>query len=230
MGVSEGKAQMSQAASNDRPEHAPQVDPSHYDPGEYLDAGRMASIAHQFLSLHNKFPGASVLEVGVGSGLATQLLRKLGHAVTTLDFDGRLAPDLVGSVTDIPAADGAFDAFVCCQVLEHIPFEQVDRALKQLHRVSKKGGVLSVPTLRRRLLVGWHSWKSTRIRSLTLPSRLGKPFRTPDQHHWELEANVRTGDFMRKLVAAGFMVAQEFQPTECPYHHFFVVVKAGAGV
>src|SRR5439155_2642894 len=42
-------------------------------------------------------------------------------------------------------ADGAVDVALCGQVLEHLPWSDVPRALGELARVSRKGVVLTVP-------------------------------------------------------------------------------------
>jgi SAM-dependent methyltransferase len=48
-------------------------------------------------------------------------------------------------VTDLPLGDGAFDVALCAQVLEHLPWADVPRALRELARVSRTGVVLTVP-------------------------------------------------------------------------------------
>ena len=56
-----------------------------------------------------------------------------------------LEPDLVGSVTQIPASNDSFDVSLCCQVLEHLPFEQFIPPLKELRRVTRNVLVMSLP-------------------------------------------------------------------------------------
>ena len=90
----------------------------------------------------------SVLEAGPGSGLVTDWLRRAGTQVTTLDIDPRLEPDLVAPVTDIPAGDDRFDAALCSQVLEHMPFDEAVTGLRELGRVSRLGVVVSLPDSR----------------------------------------------------------------------------------
>jgi len=185
----------------------------------------MASIGYQLRLVHDWFPEASVLEVGVGTGLTTQLLRTLGHAVSTLDVDIRLSPDLVGSVTEIPAPDENFGVFLCSQVLEHLSWEDAAGALRELKRVSQRGGVISVPTNRPTWLVMKFDSRSWGTRRVTLGSRTKQPLRTAREHHWELEANRTTRDFKHLLRQSGFSIEFELQPCECMYHQFFVVKK-----
>jgi len=57
--------------------------------------------------------------------------------------------DQFGTAYDIPAEDGEFDSAICTAVLEHL--EEPELALKECHRVLKRGGVAiySVPFI-------WH--------------------------------------------------------------------------
>lgn len=198
-----------------------------YDPVRYLKPSRLAAIGYQFNALHQHFPGASVLEVGVGVGLTTQFLRRLGHDVRTLDVDPQLKADITGSVTQIPCNDGEFDTFVCCQVLEHLKWELVDKALAELARIVKLGGVISVPTNKPTLLLLKYDSRSWGSRRITFGSRRNRRIRQADgMHHWELESNRTTEDFRKKIRAAGLKIDREFQPMECMYHQFFIVRKA----
>lgn len=48
--------------------------------------------------------------------------------------------DIVSDITKIPVQDGEFDAVLCSEVLEHVPHPEL--AVKELARVTKKGGIL----------------------------------------------------------------------------------------
>jgi ubiquinone/menaquinone biosynthesis C-methylase UbiE len=50
--------------------------------------------------------------------------------------------DIVSDITNIPVADGAFDAVMCTEVLEHVPDPVA--ALKELNRVLRPGGHLLI--------------------------------------------------------------------------------------
>lgn len=123
---------------------APQVDASHYWTPAYLTKERVCSFWHQ-LDEVLALGARTALEVGPGPGVVTGWLRSSGVEVTTLDFATDVSPDVVGSVTDIPLADGAVDVALCAQVLEHLPWAEVPRALAELARVSRTGVVLTVP-------------------------------------------------------------------------------------
>jgi SAM-dependent methyltransferase len=120
------------------------VSVGHYKSRGYLTKERVCSYWHQVDEILT-LGASTVLEVGPGNGLVTDWLRQAGVQVTTLDVDPRLEPDITGSVTQIPLEADAYDAVLCCQVLEHLPFTEAERALHELARVARLGAVLSVP-------------------------------------------------------------------------------------
>lgn len=96
-----------------------------------------------------------VLNAGSGGGSLTLSLLDRGFDVTSADvseqFLERIRVQLAGTrhaaatvvnadLTDLHFADDSFDAVVCGEVLEHI--EDDVRALKEMRRVLKDGGVL----------------------------------------------------------------------------------------
>lgn len=121
-----------------------QVDASHYWAPHYLTKERVCSFWHQFDEVRALEP-RGVLEVGPGPGVVTGWLREVGLAVTTLDMADDIDADVVGSVADIPLADDAVDVALCAQVLEHLPWSEVPRALGELRRVARRAVVLTVP-------------------------------------------------------------------------------------
>ena len=208
-----------------KPEDWVQVDAdTHYTSVQYLNPARLASIGYQLRYVYQHFPGSRVLEVGVGTGLAAELMTRIGCTVSTLDVDAKLAPTVVGSVTDIPLEDGAYDAFVCCQVLEHISWSDAKRALAELRRVTSLGGVLSVPTVRPRLGVRLYPFlRNTRTVMLPVPWPASRKLHVPGEHQWELGIGVSLRQLRQAIHDAGFEIAEERQPIENPFHHFFVL-------
>jgi hypothetical protein len=122
----------------------PQVPAEHYAERAYNSKERICSYWHQVDEV-TAAGARNVLEVGPGAGMVTEWLRRTGVDVTTLDMDPAVDADLHGSVTSVPVGDAAVDAALCCQVLEHLPFEQVEPALRELARVARLRVIISVP-------------------------------------------------------------------------------------
>jgi ubiquinone/menaquinone biosynthesis C-methylase UbiE len=59
-----------------------------------------------------------------------------GENVTTLDLEP--PADVIGSVMQMPFADGTFDSIICFETLEHV--ENPFKALDEIYRVLKPGG------------------------------------------------------------------------------------------
>ena len=88
--------------------------------------------------------GTSLLDAGAGNQPYRDFAKHLTY--TSQDFvefddEYNYAPtDIVGNIWDIDCEDAKFDAVLCTEVLEHIPYP-VD-AIRELSRVLKPGGVL----------------------------------------------------------------------------------------
>jgi len=196
-----------------------------YKADHYVRPGRIHSFAHQLAAIVSHRP-RTVMEVGYGSGVVQAALRQLGIEVTTLDIDAGLDADLVGSVLDIPAPDSSFDVVSCCQVLEHVPFEQFPTALSELRRVSRGKLVLSLPdqsrdlevVLRAPVLGRRRLWVSLPKRAHALPD-----YRVTQMGHlWEIGfAGTPLSSVRTALADAGWRVDEEWRVPELPWHRFF---------
>jgi SAM-dependent methyltransferase len=121
---------------------APQVDCSHYRRG-YDDRGRFGSYWHQIDETTSL--GGRVLEIGIGNGTVSAVLRARGLHVTTVDIDPALGPDVVADIRELPFRSRSFDTLLAAEVLEHLPWDDVPIALGEIARVARRGVVLSVP-------------------------------------------------------------------------------------
>ena len=206
-----------------------QVETSHYNAATYAQRERLYSYVEQ-VSLISELGAESVIEVGCGSQVVTELLRMRGITVTTVDFDASLNPDVVCGVDNILLPDNHADISLCCQVLEHLPFSQLTNCTNELLRVCRTYAVVSIPDARphfgftfsrgiyryapRHFGVEWHPFKPA-------------PAHTFDgQHHWELgkkETPLRT--VIAAFNASNGTVTRQFRHALFPYHTFFVIRK-----
>ncbi len=201
---------------------------SHYGL-EYLLNGRSFSYAHQIHTVAMASP-EHVLEVGVGATIVADVLRRAGIRVTTLDVESSLRPNVIGSVTAIPLADDCVEGAMCCQVLEHLPFEHFTVALRELRRVSQRFLVLSLPDASRHWGITLALPKVGRRSIHFSPRTLRRPLIPPERlehmgHHWEI--GFRGYSMARVAMAvrdAGWKVKRTWRVPELPWHRFFECV------
>jgi ubiquinone/menaquinone biosynthesis C-methylase UbiE len=92
--------------------------------------------------------GATVLEVGCGTGLVLEPLSRVAHRAYGIDISRGMLRKAVGrglhavqaSATDLPFADNTFDTVVSFKVLAHI--EAIERTMAECARVVRPGGHL----------------------------------------------------------------------------------------
>jgi SAM-dependent methyltransferase len=169
-------------------------------------------------------PPGEVLLVGVGSGVVEREIEARGRSVTTVDVQQVLQPDLVASVDDLPFEDGRFAVTICCQVLEHLPWESSTRAMAELVRVTAGRLVISVPDVQYYagvVLLDGVRRKHLPLRA-DLPRLLGRS-RIPAEHCWEIGRSGTPPTKVRSaLQQAGMTVDEEFRNPQMPYHRFFI--------
>lgn len=121
--------------------------------------GRVAACARSFDPR-----GLDILDVGASTGWYERYAIDHGcRSITAIDPDAqgletgqKVAPEatfVAGSATELPFKDGTFDAAAFFDVIEHLPQGTEPAALREIHRVLKPGGLLSLSTPNRRLIV-----------------------------------------------------------------------------
>ncbi len=95
-----------------------------------------------------------LLEAGFGNGMLFPTYNQLAKEVYGIDIHGKekeiskifKGNFLYGSIYDIPFNDNYFDCVVSLSVIEHLA--DMDKALKEIGRVAKKGGdiIIGFPT------------------------------------------------------------------------------------
>jgi len=81
--------------------------------------------------------GLRVLDVGCGVKPYRPYFAGASEYVG-VDVPGNPYADLEGSLEALPVEDASFDVVLCLQVLEHV--DDPDRAIRELHRVTRPGG------------------------------------------------------------------------------------------
>lgn len=204
--------------------YAPQVDKSHYG-ASYRSKDRWFSYYHQ-LSLVRECAPATMLEVGPGEGVVTENVRRSGVKVVTCDIAEDLHPDVVGSVTSLPFKDQEFELALAAEILEHIRFEDVPQALRELARVVSRYVVISLPH---------PGWVFSFAFKIPLLPRVELWFQVPffwqthifnGEHYWELgKKGYPVSRFVRCASDAGLSLVKTVKHADDPVHRLFVFKK-----
>lgn len=199
-----------------------QVDISHYRFQKYVGRDRWASYWHQIYEVLSAKPN-SVLVVGVGDGIVSGILAKY-ISVKTVDIDVKLKPDVVASVTELPLGDTAFDLVLCAQVLEHIPFENFERALLELKRVAKKRVIISLPHFSPQVKV---KFKVPYLPEVQFAFKIPFPIKHVfnGEHYWEIGKREYSAGRIKKIIRQYFKIEREFIPFDNQYHHFYILER-----
>jgi ubiquinone/menaquinone biosynthesis C-methylase UbiE len=190
---------------------------------------RFISYYHQINLIHELNPN-KILEIGVGNKTVSDYLKRHEFNIKTCDIDKKLNPDVIGDIRKLPFKKNAFDLILASEILEHIPYDDVEKALKELHRVTKKYVIISVPYSQ--IYFGC---------SITFPliSRIfnkeffnlfiGVPSRTKikfdGEHYWELGRKGYSIKKVRKDISKYFNIIEEKRALPYPIHYFFVLEK-----
>lgn len=200
-----------------------QVSTAHYDLAKYLDLGRWNSYWHQ-IEETLAFKPESVLIVGKGDNIVGTVLAQQGIKVTTFDFDKSLQPDITGNVMDIQKLIGGaqFDILLCCQVLEHLPYEHFENILQQFTTVADKV-IVSLPYSSAIFKV---DFKISHIRERRMMLRIHnahKVLKPNEEHYWEIGFKGYPKRRIIKSIEHFFVIEKQFTAKHNHYHLFFIL-------
>lgn len=200
----------------------PNIDTSCYRLGSYSFEERFISFYWQLTEVLAQRP-SSILEVGVGNRVFGSYIKNNTEIkYTSVDIAEDLHPDVIGSILELPFANASFDVACAFEVLEHLPFEQFDRALIELCRVARTHIVISVPHFGPMLSFSFKIPFLPHIR-LALKIPFLKKHLFNGHHYWEIGKKGYPVSLIRKKLFAYGEILRDFVPFGSPYHHFFVV-------
>lgn len=202
-----------------------------------------------------KLNAKDILEIGKGYGFVSSVLSQYCN-LTTLDFKEDFNPDILLDITKLKQLDtlkdNEYDLILICEVLEHIPYEEIDGILQILKRKTRKYVVISVPnqskycniTLFRYGLnkTGFkiikHFLDLFSVKVGNIISRLDYKLRKKHKkftfkgyrkdnprHYWELGIDKYDIYLFKKLLRKYFVIIYEERIKEHPFHHFFILKK-----
>jgi len=195
---------------------------------QWFSYGTEKRIGQQWMQLEllQRLDVQRVLEVGPAFGLVTALLDNAGYDVTTLDLvEAQFARPKRPHVTmDLlrldPAALRGFDAILCCETLEHLPWEDAARVLRGFAASGARHLILSVPYEGLQLAIQLYLNPFTaRLGAGLKKLRFLKTFRPdPDPlgHKWEIGYRGRSvAAWERAIAGSGWRIRERRFTTPC---------------
>lgn len=173
----------------------------------------------------------SILEIGIGNGTTLNYLRSNGYNIKSCDFDSNLKPDYCDDIRELSCEDETFDLVIACEVLEHIPWKDFNKAISELFRVSKKNVIISIPYFSMNFEL---AIIIPMINTIFRKSILNIFFRIPyfhptknlfEQHYWEIGRKGSLLGDVRRNLQKYFIIKEEIRPILNPKHYFFVLEK-----
>jgi len=142
----------------------------------------------------------NILEIGVGTSLLSDLLKRRGWSLSTLDIDQEKNPDFCESAADFDYAAHKVDVVLAFEIFEHIPFSTFEKVIKKLSSFNVQSIYFSLPWCERQIVA--LSLKLPRLQKLNLSYALTKRSITTEAHFWELSrADKSLGE--KELISIG---------------------------
>ncbi|MBN1153672.1 class I SAM-dependent methyltransferase [candidate division KSB1 bacterium] len=122
----------------------------------------------------------SILDLGCGNGEIINRIISKDKMTCGLDISLEALKcvntiKVLGRINSLPFKDQCFDLVICCEVLEHLPFDVYAEALKEIERIAAKYIIITVPNheaIKHNLLTcpycGCKFHQSRHVRSFTL--------------------------------------------------------------
>lgn len=195
---------------------------SYYTGDSNFTPEHLHSMSFQILQLRS-FRPRRVLEIGIGNGFVSTFLRQAGVEVVTADINPALGADICAPLADLPLhlAGERFDVVACCEVLEHIPFEQFGAHLDVLRSLAPNA-FISLPGHFPWLGLSGRLGVHNRFVDVCLGLRIPCRRRLTDGHYWEIGSQWQT---RRSALVA--QMRQRYAAVESGvfpmhrYHYFF---------
>lgn len=76
----------------------------------------------------------NILEIGVGNEIVKNCLAKFIRDYKIMDINSKLNPDILSDLREFhPELKEKFDCIICADVLEHMPFNDLEKNLRNIH-------------------------------------------------------------------------------------------------
>jgi hypothetical protein len=127
-----------------------------------------------------------ILEIGLGTGLLSDLLKRRSWNINTLDIDEDKRPDFCESAVDFDYKNHDIEAVLAFEIFEHIPFATFNKVVEKLYRSEVKRICFSLPWCEREVLS--FSLKILKLPKIQWGLRIPKRKIHTKAHFWELSS------------------------------------------
>jgi len=195
-----------------------------------LNLSNFINAYYQYRDLQRCGEVRSVLIVGPGQGLDTEVFKWRGYRVATYDIDETFQPDHLGSVHDMRCfTTGQFDVVIASHVLEHLPVSYLDSSLREIARVGRHA-LVYLPIAGRHCQLRFVPGVKGIDFAMTVDifNCLARPDgSTPrymaGQHYWEIGMRGFRVSDLKKRFARFFEVLQAYRNRDWPCSQNFVL-------
>ncbi len=146
-----------------------------------------------------------------------------------MDINPNLMPDVVGDVRDINKHfhPGEFDLIVCCEVLEHLPFEHFENIIRDFSSISSNHVYLTLPRAQKILLNMSFTLKIPFIKRQEWDLHIAVPSsQTGVEHFWELDSSSQTRrKTITEILSRYYNIERFEREIQNPYHNHIILSR-----
>lgn len=98
----------------------------------------------------------NILEIGVGNKVVKNCLKQIVKNYKVMDINPKLNPDILSDLRGFkPELREEFDCLICAEVLEHMPFNDLEKNLTNIYNYLTQDGkaIITIPHRRARLMI-----------------------------------------------------------------------------
>jgi hypothetical protein len=198
---------------------------------QYDSVVRFISYYYQCKTVMDLQP-QSVLEIGIGNKSVSNYLKERGIFVTTCDYNEELRPDYITDIRDLSCfQDNSFDVVMACEILEHLPWEDIDHVLQDFQRITKKYVVISLPwsggyinlAITFPYIRNWFHKDYINV-GFRIPRFFGK-VKSKGEHYWEIGVKDYPLSKIKSTLGSYLKLDKDISHGMDRYHHYFVLSK-----
>lgn len=130
-----------------------------------------------------------LLEIGIGTGLLSDLLKKRKWKIQTLDIDDEKNPDFCASAAEFDYTASDIDVVLAFEVFEHMPFLTFEKVIAKIAKSDVRRVYFSLPWNERSLLE--FKVKLPKVPGMSLSWAVSKGRIDTPAHFWELSKQNR---------------------------------------